>query len=176
MDDGPTRTMTAQPAQEWLGRETFAVRLLTELTDTLEGVVGLDEASGFGTLVGRRLGQALCSDNPTGGETSDSTQVAAMLSDLMCRLGGASRVASSDDRMITLHTDHCPFGALAVGRELLCVMTSSAIGAIAADHLGYANVEIAQSQARGDQRCVIRLHLDPSNNADGHEFFGIGAE
>jgi hypothetical protein len=47
-------------------------------------------------------------------------------------------------------------------------------GAIAAENLGYAKVELEQTIARGDAGCRVVVHLVPTPEAelaDGREYF-----
>jgi hypothetical protein len=68
----------------------------------------------------------------------------------------------------------CPFGDQVIGRPALCMMTSNVFGSIAADHLGYARVELQETIAQGSAGCRVVVHLDrpPGDVAvDGIEYF-----
>lgn len=54
------------------------------------------------------------------------------------------------------------------------MMTSNVFGLIAAENLGYAKVELAETIARGDGRCRVVVHLEPGSgeHAPGREYFG----
>jgi hypothetical protein len=54
------------------------------------------------------------------------------------------------------------------------MMTSNVFGAIAAENLGYAKVELQQTIARGDGGCRVVVYLRPtpeSEAAEGREYF-----
>ena len=54
------------------------------------------------------------------------------------------------------------------------MMTSNVFGAIAAENLGYAKVELQETIARSDRRCRVVVHLKPSEEAqaaNGREYF-----
>jgi predicted ArsR family transcriptional regulator len=160
-----------------LERDLFLRTLLRELSGTLEDVVGVDEASGFISVVGARIGYQLdvayreALDAPA--LTRD--QVADVLVDLKRRIEGDFAVESSDDDRIVLTNRACPFGDKVVGRPSLCMMTSNVFGSIAAENLGYAKVELQETIARGDAGCRVTVHLRPtvvSLEAAGREYFG----
>jgi predicted ArsR family transcriptional regulator len=160
-----------------LERDLFLRTLLRELAGTLEEVVGLDDASGFISVVGARIGAWIDAtyraalDEPT----LSRDEVAAVLVDLKRRIEGDFSISSIDDDRIVLTNRACPFGDKVVGRPSLCMMTSNVFGSIAADNLGYAKVEIQEAIARGDDGCRVLVHLRPTAealDADGREYFG----
>jgi Methanogen output domain 1 len=54
----------------------------------------------------------------------------------------------------------------------MCMMTSNVLGAIAADNLGYAKVELRQTIAEGHDECQVAVYLKPGDQAlDGREYF-----
>ncbi|MEQ9315309.1 MAG: methanogen output domain 1-containing protein, partial [Henriciella sp.] len=74
---------------------------------------------------------------------------------------------------VVLANRQCPFGAYVEGRPSLCMMTSNVFGTIAASNLGYANVEIEKSIARGHSGCrVVVNFLQPDTPPRGREYFG----
>jgi predicted ArsR family transcriptional regulator len=163
-----------------LERDLFLRTLLRELAGTLEEVVGLDDASGFISVVGARIGAWIDAtyraalDQPT----LSRDEVAAVLVDLKRSIEGDFSISSVDDDRIVLTNRACPFGDKVVGRPSLCMMTSNVFGSIAADNLGYAKVEIQEAIARGDDGCRVLVHLRPTPealDADGREYFGTDA-
>lgn len=157
-------------------REHFLLDLLRELSGTLESAVGLEDAKGFISMVGRRIGAQINADYcAASNQTSlDRDHVAAALVDLKRRINGGFRIESIDDDCITLVNDTCPFGDHVKGRESLCMMTSNVFGRIAAENLGYSRVEISESIARGDSHCRVFVHLKPPATRDdvsGYEYF-----
>jgi hypothetical protein len=51
----------------------------------------------------------------------------------------------------------------------MCMMTSNVFGAIAAENLGYAKVELRETIARGAKNCAIVVHLKPTPESEKHE-------
>jgi hypothetical protein len=159
-----------------LERDVFLRTLLRHLAGTLQEVVGLDEASGFVSVVGQRIGDdinaaytsALAVDRLT------RPQVAGVLVDLKRRIQGDFFVISEDDDKIVLGNRACPFAEKVIGRPALCMMTSNVFGGIAAQNLGYAKVAIERAIARGDSGCRVVVYLKPTDDAqqaDGREYF-----
>jgi predicted ArsR family transcriptional regulator len=166
-----------QGADIGLERDVFLRTLLRELSGTLEEVVGLEEASGFISVVGARIGHQLDVGYRDALDAPELTrdQVADVLVDLKRRIEGDFAIESVDADRIVLVNRACPFGDKVVGRPSLCMMTSNVFGSIAADNLGYAKVELQETIARGDGGCRVTVHLRPtvaSLDADGREYFG----
>lgn len=158
-----------------LERDVFLRTLLRHLAGTLQDVVGVDEASGFVSVVGQKIGdeinegytKALAVDHLT------RDQVAAVLVDLKRRIQGEFFVIEQSDDRIVFGNHRCPFGDKVLGRPALCMMTSNVFGSIAARNLGYARVDIEQAIARGDAGCRVTIHLTPADDgaATGREYF-----
>lgn len=160
-----------------LERDDFVRTLLRELSGTLQDVVGLEEAAGFVSVVGQKMGsdidrrykQALQLDNLS------REQVADVLVDLKRRIQGDFYLISQDDEKIVLGNRRCPFADKVYGRPSLCMMTSNVFGSIAARNLGYAKVELQDAIARGDRECRVVVYLEPSEETqqrEGREYFG----
>lgn len=159
-----------------LERDVFLRTLLRHLAGTLQDVVGLDEASGFISVVGQEMGDEINRSYKDALAVSNLTreQVADVLVDLKRRIRGDFYVMEQDDEKIVLGNRACPFAEKVVGRPALCMMTSNVFGSIAADNLGYAKVSIEQAIARGDAGCRVVVYLKPSSEADavqGREYF-----
>lgn len=160
-----------------LARDDFMRTLLRELAGTLQDVVGLDQASGFVSVVGQRMGDRinLKYTSAAGIDKFDVGQVADILVDMKQRIQGDFYVISMDDEKIVLGNRACPFGDEVIDRPALCMMTSNVFGSIASQNLGYAKVSIEESIARGDQRCLVVVYLKPTSDAvaaEGREYFG----
>jgi predicted ArsR family transcriptional regulator len=160
-----------------LERDLFLRSLLRELAGTLEEVVGLDDAAGFISVVGARIGTWMDEQYRTalGLDTLDRDQIAAVLVDLKRRIEGGFAIERVDDDAIVLTNTACPFGDKVLDRPSLCMMTSNVFGSITADNLGYAKVEIQEAIARGDAGCRVVVHLRPTAHAldaEGREYFG----
>jgi predicted ArsR family transcriptional regulator len=158
-----------------LERDLFLRRLLRELAGTLEDVVGIDEASGYISVVGATMGEQIDQEyrHALRVQRLDRAQVAAVLVDLKRRIQGDFFVIEEDDTRIVLGNRACPFGELVQGRPSLCMMTSNVFGRIAAENLGYARVELEETIARGHPGCRVVVHLVPTERADpqGREYF-----
>lgn len=157
-------------------RNGFMRDLLRHLTGTLQDVVGLDEASGFISLVGQKMGESINQDYRAALNVSslNREQVSAVLVDLKRRIQGDFSVVSDDDDKIILETTSCPFGDQVIGRPSLCMMTSNVYGTIAAENLGYAKVSLEQTISNGASGCRIAVYLsdnDESEMAEGNEYF-----
>lgn len=160
-----------------LDRDSFLRDLLRHLSGTLEEVVGVEEASGFISIVGQRLGDEIGQKYRAAlsAEKLSSQQVTATLVDLKQRIQGDFYVIEQNDEKVVLGNRRCPFGDQVLGRPSLCMMTSNVFGAIAAENLGYAKVVIEQAIARGHPECRIIVHFEPTPEADesdGREYFG----
>ncbi len=159
-----------------LDRDIFLRSLLRELSGTLEDVVGLEEASGFVSVVGQRIGDQINTSyrNALQVEGLSREQVAAVLVDLKRRIEGDFYIIEQDDEKIVLGNRACPFGDKVAGRPSLCMMTSNVFGVIAAENLGYSKVVIDEAIARGDHGCRVTVYLRPtteSTAAEGREYF-----
>jgi predicted ArsR family transcriptional regulator len=160
-----------------LERDGFVRSMLRELAGTLEDVVGLDQASGFISLVGQRIGDELNASYREALSTDrlDRPHVAQVLVDLKRRIEGDFRVVSEDDDRIVLQNAACPFGDKVIGRPALCMMTSNVFGSITAENLGYARVVLEETIASGAAGCRVVVHLRAStrrSEVDGREYFG----
>jgi hypothetical protein len=73
-----------------LDRDIFLRNLIRELAGTLEEVVGLQDASGYISVVGRKIGEQMNGDYRTALETPKLSreQIAAVLVDLKRRIQG----------------------------------------------------------------------------------------
>lgn len=159
-----------------LERDVFLRSLIRELSGTLEDVVGLEEASGFVSVVGRRIGDQINAEycEALKAPTLTREQVTAVLVDLKKRIQGDFYIIEENEEQIVLGNRACPFAEKVVGRPSLCMMTSNVFGVITAENLGYAHVEIQEAIARGDAGCriVISLNSEAANRAtDGREYF-----
>lgn len=159
-----------------LDRDLFLRQLIRELAGTLQDVVGLDEASGFVSVVGQRIGDQINESyrRALGQERLDRPQVAEVLVDLKRRIEGDFRVVEQDDEKIVLENRRCPFGDKVVDRPSMCMMTSNVFGVVAAENLGQAKVVLHETIARGAPHCRVVVHLQStpeSEAADGREYF-----
>ena len=159
-----------------LDRDVFMRTLLRELSGTLQDVVGIDEASGFVSVVGQRMGDQLNENYKSALQVSrlNREQVAEVLVDLKKRIAGTFYVIEEDDEKIVLGNRDCPFGDKVLGRPAMCMMTSNVFGVIAAENLGYAKVVLQETIAEGHGQCRVVVYLKPAdggNEAAGREYF-----
>lgn len=151
-----------------LERDVFLRTLLRELSGALQDIVGLEEASGFISIVGQQMGRQIDRDYRSALQLEHLSreQVADVLVDLKRRIQGDFYVIEQDDEKIVLGNRRCPFGSKVFGRPALCMMTSNVFGSIAADNLGYAKVELQETIADGSPGCRVVVHLKPTPEAD----------
>lgn len=159
-----------------LERDIFLRTLIRELAGTLQDVVGLEEASGFISVVGQNIGKQINHDYKAALEVSHLTrdQVADVLVDLKKRIQGNFYIIEQTDEKIVLGNSACPFVEQVIGRPAMCMMTSNVFGSIAADNLGYAKVELQETIAMGASGCRVVVYLKPTPEAEesqGREYF-----
>ena len=159
-----------------LDRDRFLRTLIRELSGTLEDVVGLQEASGFISVVGQNVGDQLNHDYKAALAVSrlSREQVTQVLIDLKRRIQGDFYVVEETDEKIVLGNRACPFGDKVRNRTSMCMMTSNVFGAISAENLGYAKVELQSTIANGDPGCRVVVYLKPTAEAEaaeGREYF-----
>ena len=163
-----------------LDRDVFLRGLVRHLAGSLEDVVGLEEASGYISLVGQAMGQEILGQysQALGTDRLSIEQAGEVMVDLKARIGGDFSIDELDEDKIVLSNRACPFGDKVLGRESMCMMTSNVFGHIAAESTGYAKVALEQTIARGDAGCRVVVHLRdgaPAEGAEGREYFGEAA-
>lgn len=159
-----------------LERDIFLRTLLRELSGTLQDVVGLDEASGFISVVGQRIGESIDEQYRDALQVNQLSreQVRDILVDLKRRIQGDFFVLEEDDEKIVFGNRRCPFGDKVLDRPALCMMTSNVFGVIAAQNLGYAKVALEETIAQGHGGCRVVVYIKPSADADtaeGREYY-----
>jgi hypothetical protein len=154
-----------------LERDVFLRTLVRHLSGVLQDVVGLEEASGFVSLVGQRMGDEIGAGYKAALDVTrlDRDQVRDVCLDLKRRIQGDFFVISEDEEKIVFGNRACPFAEQVVGRSTLCMMTSNVFGTIAADNLGYGKVVLEETIANGDAGCRVVLFLRPSPEAEAAE-------
>lgn len=158
-----------------LERDVFLRTLIRELSGTLQDIVGMEEASGFISVVGQRVGDQINETYKRALEVSSLSreQVAQVLVDLKRRIQGDFFIVEESDEKIVLGNRACPFAEKVVGRPALCMMTSNVFGVIAAENVGYSKVSIERSIALGDTECRVVVYLKPTPEtaaAPGREY------
>ena len=153
-----------------LERDVFLRNLVRELAGTLQDVVGLDEAAGFISVVGHRMGDQINQDYKSALQRDrlSRAQVSAVLVDLKRRIHGSFYVIEEDERKIVFGNHDCPFGDKVRDRPAMCMMTSNVFGVIAAENLGYAKVALEKTIAQGHGQCRVVVYLE--READTGDF------
>lgn len=159
-----------------LERDVFLRTLIRELAGTLQDVVGLEEASGFVSIVGQRVGDQINESYKAAlqVERLSRQQVSDVLVDLKRRIQGTFYVLEEDDEKIVFGNRDCPFAEKVAGRPAMCMMTSNVFGVIAAENLEYAKVTLERTIAEGHGQCRVVVYLKPSSEAKaaaGREYF-----
>ena len=159
-----------------LERDSFLRALIRELSGTLQNLVGLEEASGFISVVGQSMGRQIDHSYKSALKVSHLSreQVARVLVDLKQRIQGDFYIIEETDEKIVLGNNRCPFAEKVIGRPSMCMMTSNVFGSIAADNLGYAKVELQETIAEGAIGCRVVIYLkdtEEAEDADGREYF-----
>ena len=154
-----------------LDRDVFTRTLIRELAGALEDVVGIDEASGYISVVGASIGEQINRDFKAafGVSSLSRGQVRDVLVDLKRRIEGDFFVIDETEDRIVLGNRRCPFGDRVIGRRSMCMMTSNVFGHIAADNLGYSKVELAETIANGAPGCRVVVYLRPTPDAQAAE-------
>ena len=176
----PTATQQIERSELGFDRDVFLRTLIHELSGVLQDVVGLQEASGFVSIVGQRIGDEFNERyrRAFGTGVLSRGEVAAAMVDLKRRIGGQFYVIEEGQDRIVLGNRACPFAEKVIGRPSMCMMTSNVFGSIAAANLGYARVELQQTIAEGNPECRVVIHLRPgadSQDIPGREYFKTGA-
>jgi predicted ArsR family transcriptional regulator len=164
-----------------LDRDIFLRTLIRELSGVLEDVVGLNEASGYISVVGQAVGEQLNAAYRTGlgVDSLPRERIPDVLVDVKSRIEGDFYVIEQDENKIVLGNRACPFGDKVIGRPSMCMMTSNVFGAITAENLGYAKVELQQTIAKGDPGCRVTIYLrstPESEQVRGREYFKTNSE
>ena len=123
-------TTTPLPLSELpipLERDVFLRTLLRHLAGTLQKVVGLEEASGFISVVGQEMGDEINRSYKDALAVSNLSreQVADVLVDLKRRIQGDFYIIEQDDEKIVLGNRACPFAEKVIGRRRPCRLPRS---------------------------------------------------
>ena len=159
-----------------LERDVFVRSVIRALAGTLQDVIGLDEASGFISIVGQQIGDQINESYRAalGVPRMTREQVADVLVDLKRRIEGRFYIIEQSDEKIVFGNSACPFAEKVHDRPALCMMTSNVFGVIAADNLGYGKVVLEQTIAQGDPGCRVVVYLAPTPEAEaatGREYY-----
>lgn len=169
--------MKASELEIQLERDVFTRNLIRHLSGTLQDVIGLEEASGFISIVGRNIGEEINNTYKAAFSLNklSKEQVADVLVDLKQRIQGNFSIESFDEEKIVFKTDSCPFGDKVIDRPSLCMMTSNVFGTIASENLGYAKISLEETIANHHPGCRVVVYLnqgETSEAVDGIEYYG----
>jgi len=161
-----------------LERDNFLRTLIRHLSGTLQDVIGVEEASGFISIVGQRVGEEIDQSYRNALQVSSLSrqQVSDALVDLKRRIQGDFYIIEEDEQKIVLGNRKCPFEDKVLGRPSMCMMTSNVFGTITAQNLGYARVDLEKTIANGDSECRVVVNLKPSEehqNGTGREYYQV---
>lgn len=169
-------TSATQTLDISLERDIFLRTLIRELSGTLQDIVGIEEASGFISVVGQKMGNQIDREYKSALQVSQLSpeQVAEVLVDLKRRIQGDFYIIEADDEKIVFGNRTCPFAEKVLGRPSMCMMTSNVFGSITAENLGYAKVELQETIAKGNKGCRVVVYFkmtEDAEDADGREYF-----
>ena len=158
-----------------LDRDIFTRSLIRELAAAMEDVIGIEEASGYISIVGTALGAQINNYYKNAFKLSSLSreQVSDVLVDLKRRIQGDFFIVEEDGDKIVLGNRACPFAEKVLGRRSMCMMTSNVFGHIAAENLGYGKIELQRTIAEGNPECRVVVYLRPSaeaERAEGREY------
>ncbi|MCW8107172.1 methanogen output domain 1-containing protein [Alteromonas ponticola] len=144
-----------------LERDGFLRLLIRHLSGTLQDVVGVEEAAGFVSVVGQKVGEEIDHSYRNALQVDKLTrnQVGKVLVDLKRRIQGDFYIIEENSEKIVLGNRQCPFEDKVIGRPAMCMMTSNVFGTITAENLGYARVELDKTIAQGHPECRVIVHL-----------------
>ena len=111
MTDGKDRVAIAKALKIPLDRDVFTRTLIRELAGALEDVVGIEEASGYISIVGSAIGEQINQDYRRAYEVSSLSreQVADVLVNLKRRIQGNFFIIEEHEEKIVLGNTACPF-------------------------------------------------------------------
>jgi hypothetical protein len=176
MKESSEKQSTIQTLDVPLERDVFVRTLIRELAGTLQDVIGLEDASGFISVVGQRIGEQINDDykRALGVEGLTREQVTEVLVDLKRRIQGDFYVIEQDHDKIVLGNRACPFAEKVIDRPALCMMTSNVFGVIAAENLGYGKVVLEETIAQGHPGCRVVVYFNSEKapeTPEGREYF-----
>ncbi len=161
---GMTRPTNDRQFANFQSVERFQRNLIARLIDAISQQHGTGDGAHALSKIGKTLAAELAvalGDDPHAVPLG-SEQIAAILVELKRRIGAKFQVVSVSSERIVLKNSYCPFAESAVGRPMLCELTSSVMGRMVAGQTGYARVHIPKSIAQGDDGCIVVIELTPS--------------
>jgi predicted ArsR family transcriptional regulator len=168
MTDTSTAEVPVAEIDVPLERDGFCRDIIRELSGALEEMVGLDEATGFISVVGQSIGKQINQYylDALGTSRLNQEQIGEVLVDLKRRIKGGFYIIEQDDTKIVFGNRACPFAEKVKDRPSLCMMTSNVFGTITAKNNGYAKVCLQETIARGADACRVTVYLQPGDEAE----------
>jgi predicted ArsR family transcriptional regulator len=159
-----------------LEHNLFMRTLISKLSEVLDDIVGLEETSGFISVVGQQIGTQINNDYKQALKVSNLSreQIGMVLVNLKRRIQGDFYIIEEKDSKIVIGSRACPFADKVKDRQSLCMMTSNIFGVIATENNGYGKVVLEKTIARGYPECRVVVYLKPGeelNEIEGKEYF-----
>lgn len=156
-----------------LDRDIFLTSLMGEIADTLKDVVGPDEASGFISAAGERVGERINERYRTALAVRQlpRARIGEVLVDVSRRIASGYEIVEEQDDRIVLVNRSCSCTGKPARRPGMCMMTANVYGVIVAENLGYARVDLDRTAVDGVQACRISIYLAPgTGEKTGREY------
>lgn len=150
-----------------LDRDIFTRRLIRELTNVLQDLVGMEQAKGYISLVGTKIGKIIEDLYKRSLDVKILTieDIVEILVDLKKRIGGKFYIISHTPDKIVLGNKQCPFEEDVKGCPSLCMMTSNVFGGIVSRNSGFAKVCLQATIAQRDPECRVIIYLQNTKEA-----------
>ena len=160
-----------------LERDGFSRTIIREISGLLQDMIGLEEASGYISIVGQSIGNSINSEYKTALNVDklSKQQINAVLLDLKRRINGEFYIVEQDENKVVFGNTRCPFEDKVVDRPSLCMMTSNVFGTITAQNTGYSKVILNETIAEGSQSCRVVVYFNENavaDSEDGREYYG----
>jgi predicted ArsR family transcriptional regulator len=155
------------PLKLELDREKMLSECVRAFGVMIEDVVGADDARGYVSIVGERIGEFVAAEIAKGVdfESLSIDQTADLLVEVQNLLGGCFDVEVQNGHQIRLTNTQCPYSTQYAGRQSLCTLTSSIMGTVASMCNGQARVQLLETIAQNGACCRAVVHLDGSHGA-----------
>lgn len=159
-----------------IDRDIFTRRLIKELAGVLQNLIGIEQANGYISLVGAKIGKMIegLYKKALDVEMFNTEQIIDILLDIKKRIGADFYLISKTPEKIVLGNRQCPFEEDVKGCPSLCMMTSTVFGGIVSRNTGYAKVCLQATIAEKDAECRVVIYLqntDEAQAAHGIEYF-----
>jgi predicted ArsR family transcriptional regulator len=141
-----------------LNRTKFLKQIITGMCETIEPNLLKEALEKSSTDFGKEVSDIYKKFHNTTKLTK--TQLIDSIIDAMNKLGAHFSLISQDKEKIVFRNSKCLFGSEIKKCPLLCITTSSIVGKIIAENLGYSRVELKRSIANGANEDIMRVYLN----------------